>query len=233
MAMFGTHLSPSTLIAKQWIANEYVASDLIFIGRRDEDWVEGYKPHVMEMATLKKIIASSITFLDLADTPDIMGLPGQILQVDITGNLLEFVDPINDFLDLLDTPIDYTGSAGYFVVVNPTEDGLIFQAPVVEEKRFEARMTFNSISDPVPTIVLFNNLPVTISWDRVSTGTYRANFSAAVNVNNLAMYINNSDTGIFYINAYNSAYIEFIHKDFVGIIDDANHVLSLEIKLYP
>lgn len=233
MAMFGTHLSPSTLIAKQWIANEYVASDLIFIGRRDEDWVEGYKPHVMEMHTLKDIIASAITFIGLADTPNAMGLPGQILQVDSTGNFLEFIDPINEFIELLDTPSDYIGSAGYFVVVNPTEDGLVFQAPEVKETRYEARINFNNTADPTVSVLLGTDLPVTITWDRTALGVYRANFSAAVTSSKLVMYIGNTDIGAFYVNTYNSNYIEFIHTEYTGVVNDADFIVAVEIKLYP
>lgn len=233
MAMFGTHLSPSTLISKQWIAQEYLATDLIFLGRKDEDWVEGYKPHVMEMSTLKNIIASAIEFIDLADTPDAMGIPGQILQVNITGEMLEFVDPINDFLDLLDTPMDYVGSAGYFVVVNPTEDGLIFQAPEVKETRYEARINFNPLVDPTVSVLLGTDLPITITWDRTALGVYRANFSAAVTSSKLVMYIGNTDVGAFYVNAYNSNYIEFIHTEYTGIVNDADFIVAVEIKLYP
>ena len=198
MSMFGTHLSPSTLIAKQWIANEYVASDLIFIGRRDDDWVEGYKPHIMEMHTLKDIIASAITFIELADTPS-----------------------------------DYIGSAGYFVVVNPTEDGLIFQAPVVEETRYEARINFNGAVDPIVSSLLINSLPITITWDRTALGVYRANFSGAITSSKLVMYIGNTDLGGFYVNTYNSNYIEFTHKEYNGIINDADFIVAIEIKLYP
>lgn len=233
MAMFGTHLSPSTLISKQWIAQEYLATDLIFLGRKDEDWVEGYKPHVMEMSTLKNIIASAIEFIDLADTPDAMGIPGQILQVNITGEMLEFVDPINDFLDLLDTPMDYVGSAGYFVVVNPTEDGLIFQAPEVKETRYEARIEFNNTVDPIVSVLLGTDLPVTVTWDRTALGVYRANFSAAVTSSKLVMYIGNTDLGAFHVNAYNSNYIEFIHTEYTGVVNDADFIVAIEIKLYP
>ena len=198
MSMFGTHLSPSTLIAKQWIANEYVASDLIFIGRRDDDWVEGYKPHVMEMHTLKDIIASSLTFIEL-----------------------------------LDTPSNYIGSAGYFVLVNPTEDGLIFQAPVIEETRYEARINFNGAIDPIVSSLLINNLPVTVTLDRTALGTYRANFSGPVTSNKLVMYIGNTDLGAFHVNTYSSNYIEFIHTEYTGNINDADFIVAIEIKLYP
>jgi hypothetical protein len=198
MSMFGTHLSPSTLIAKQWIANEYVASDLIFIGRRDDDWVEGYKPHVMEMHTLKDIIASSLTFIEL-----------------------------------LDTPSNYIGSAGYFVLVNPTEDGLIFQAPVIEETRYEARINFNGAIDPIVSSLLINNLPVTVTLDRTALGTYRANFSGAVTSNKLVMYIGNTDLGAFHVNTYSSNYIEFIHTEYTGNVNDADFIVAIEIKLYP
>lgn len=233
MAMFGTHLSPSTLIAKKWIANEYVATDLIFIGRRDDEWVEGYKPHVMQMEMLKDIIASAISFTDLYDTPDALGTPGQILQVNATGDMLEFVDPINEFLDLLDTPNDYTGFAGYSLIVNLAEDGIIFQAPEVKPEIYEARVNFIPLVDPTLAVLHINQLLVTVTLERMSVGVYRANFSSAVNANKLSAYINNSDTGMFHITAYNNLYVEFTHKDFAGIIVDADFIVSVEIKLYP
>ncbi len=132
--MFGTALNPATLIRKQWIAKEYLESDLFFIGRRDKDYEHGYKPHVMEFQALIAIIEDTLefSFTDLTDTPDVLGLPGQILEVNATGDALEFVDPIDDFLDLIDTPNDYTGSADYHVAVNATEDGLEFVEAVDE-----------------------------------------------------------------------------------------------------
>jgi hypothetical protein len=134
MAMFGTGISPSTLIKKQWIAKEYLASDLFFIGRRDADFTEGYKPHVMEFQALVAILEDTLQFsiTDLTDTPDVLGTPGQILEINATGDALEFVDPLDDFLDLIDTPSDYTGFADYHVAVNATEDGLEFVEAVDE-----------------------------------------------------------------------------------------------------
>lgn len=231
--MFGTNINPATLIAKQWIAKEYVASDLIFIGRKDADFVEGYKPHIMQMEMLVEIIASTITFIGLEDTPDTMGTPGQILTVNPTGDALIFVDPIDNFLDLLDTPDDYAGFAGYSLIVNPTEDGIIFQAPIVEEERYEARVNFMPLNDPTLVVEHVNELPVTITYERFALGVYRANFSGSVTASKLKASINNSDTGIFYITAYNNLYVEFTHKDFAGVISDVDFILSLEIKLYP
>lgn len=132
--MFGTALNPATLIRKQWIAKEYLESDLFFIGRRDKDFEHGYKPHVMEFQALIAILEDTLqfSFTDLSDTPDVLGTPGQILEVNATGDALEFVDPIDDFLDLIDTPTDYTGFAEYHVAVNATEDGLEFVEAVDE-----------------------------------------------------------------------------------------------------
>lgn len=132
--MFGTALNPATLIRKQWIAKEYLESDLFFIGRRDKDFEHGYKPHIMEFQALVAILEDTLqfSFTDLTDTPDVLGTPGQILEVNATGDALEFVDPIDDFLDLIDTPTAYTGFADYHVAVNATEDGLEFVEAVDE-----------------------------------------------------------------------------------------------------
>jgi hypothetical protein len=230
MSMFATELNPTALIARQWIAKEYVPADLLFIARRDDDWVGGYKPHIMQMETLRDIIAKSIQFIDLLDTPNLMGSPGQMLQVNPAGTALEFVEPINDFLDLLDTPTDYTGTAGYFVIVNPTEDGLIFEQAAPQDEIYEARLNFSGTDDPT-TVVLHSILPVPVIWSRVSTGVYRANFNVAVNANALVSYINNSNDGIFSISAYNALYVEYTHKDFTGALADVDYILSVEIKI--
>ena len=231
--MFATELNPTALISRQWIANEYVATDLIFIARRDEEWIGGYKPHIMQMQKLSEIIGEGIEFIDLADTPDTMGDPGQILQVNDTGDKLEFVDPLERFLELVDTPSSYTGSADYLVVVNPTEDGLIFQEPPLKDSIYEARVLFDTTNNPTVSIILEDNFPATVTFTRENVGIYRATFSNSVNNTKLVTYINNSDTGIFYISQYNNLFIEYSHKDFTGTLSDVNYNLSLEIKLKP
>lgn len=234
--MFGTQLNPATLIRKQWIAKEYLATDLIFIGRRDKDYEHGYKPHIMQMETLRDIIASQIRFTDLFDTPAAMGNPGEILQVNAGGTALEFVDPVDTFLELTDTPADYTGFAGYSVVVNGTEDGLEFQAPPpAEELKFEARLNFAGAIAPVVGFSLEDALGVTVTWSRTAPGTYRATFSAPVNQNNLIMWIGSSTVGTFVPTVYNTSYIEFEHHPFAGggPADATQTNVSVEIKLYP
>ncbi|NIP30408.1 MAG: hypothetical protein GTN59_07560 [Candidatus Dadabacteria bacterium] len=233
--MFGTALNPATLIRKQWIAKEYLESDLFFIGRRDKDYEHGYKPHVMEFQALIAIIEDTLefSFTDLTDTPDVLGLPGQILEVNATGDALEFVDPIDDFLDLIDTPNDYTGSAGYNVVVNGTEDGLEFVAPVVTPSIYEARLTFDGTNNPIESILHINDLPVTITWTRTGVGVYLGTFSATVDSSKLVARINNSSTGMFLIGSYSNTFIQFIHQDYTGTFADCTSIVSVEIKLYP
>jgi hypothetical protein len=233
--MFGTALNPATLIRKQWIAKEYLESDLFFIGRRDKDYEHGYKPHVMEFQALIAIIEDTLefSFTDLTDTPDVLGLPGQILEVNATGDALEFVDPIDDFLDLIDTPNDYTGSAGYNVVVNGTEDGLEFVAPVVTPSIYEARLTFDGTNNPIESILHINDLPVTITWTRTGVGVYLGTFSAGVDSSKLVARINNSSTGMFLIGSYTNTFIQFIHQDYTGVFADCTSIVSVEIKLYP
>lgn len=234
--MFGTALNPATLIRKQWIAKEYVASDLIFIGRRDDDFNGGYKPHIMEMRSLVDIIASTIEFADLADTPNALGTPGQILEVDPTGEFLQFVDPLSTFLELTDTPADYTGFAGYSVVVNGTEDGLEFIAPApAEEVKYEARVNFDTTNDPTVSQNLEDALGVTVTLSRTAVGTYRATFGASVDQSKLIAWLGTTSTlGTFVPTVYSNTYIEFEHHSVVGGITDATQTnVSFEIKLYP
>lgn len=232
--MFGTHLNPSTLIRKQWIAKEFVESDLLFIGRRDADFVDGYRPHIMEMKTLVDIIASGLEFTDLNDTPDALGSPGQILEVDPTGEFLQFVDPLSTFLELTDTPADYTGFADAIVTVNPTEDGLIFVPPTPKEVRYEARVNFDASNAPVESQNLINDLGVTVTWSRTGVGQYRATFNSAVDATKLIAWILPSATGSFNIASYTANHINFVHTLFVGGLGDATQSdISVEIKLYP
>lgn len=233
MSMFGTALNPTFLITEQWIAKEFVASDLIFLGRRDEDFIGGYKPHIMEMSTLRDILWDDLSITDLVDTPSTLGTAGQILQMDPTGEFMIWVDPIDEFLELLDTPSDYTGFAGFNVTVNSTEDGLEFTPPVVLTPAYEARVTFNGAVNPTINQQLLSNLGVTVTWQRTSVGVFEANFSAPVNANNLIAYIGNSSTGRFTIGSYNATNIQFIHQDFAGLLSDPTSIIAVEIKLYP
>lgn len=233
MSMFGTALNPSTLIDKQWIAKEYVASDLFFIGRRDDDFVGGYKPHVIEMSTLRDILWDDLSITDLVDTPAALGAPGEILQMDPLGEGLIWVEPIDEFLELLDTPNDYTGFAGFSVTVNQTEDGLEFTPPIVLIPNYEARVRFDGAVDPTIEQLLNSGLGVTVTWTRIVVGVFLATFSAPVDDTKITAYIGNSSSGTFTIGSYNATSIQFIHSDFAGITSDPTSVIPVEIKLYP
>jgi hypothetical protein len=231
--MFGTALNPTYLITEQWIAKEFVATDLIFIGRRDEDFVGGYKPHIMEMRTLRDILWEDISITDLTDTPNALGTAGQILAMDPQEEMLIWVDPVDTFLDLSDTPTDYTGFEGFNVTVNGTADGLEFTPPVVLTPNYEARLNFNGGSNPSIAQSLVSNLGTVITWSRENTGVYRATFSSVVTPNNLILWIMPSTQGIFTPTVYNSNYIEFEHSAFGGgLIDLTQNQISVEIKLY-
>jgi len=232
--MFGTQLSPAHLIKKQQIAKEFLATDLFFIGRKDDDWQEGYKPHVMEAQTLRDVLLGQISILDLIDTPNVLGNPGDILQVNPAGTRLIFVEPLDEFIELIDTPADYVGFAGARVVVNSTEDGLEFQILPPTETRFEARVTFDLVDDPVVAILHESSISVVVSFVRMANGVYRAEFSQPVVANNLIMWIGNTTEGIFVPTFYATTYIEFEHHTFLSGISDANMAdVSVEIKLYP
>lgn len=235
MSMFGTALNPTYLITEQWIAREFVATDLIFIGRRDEDFVGGYKPHIMEMRTLRDILWEDISITDLTDTPSTLGNPGQVLEVDPTGQFLIWADinPIDEFLELLDTPSDYIGFAGFNVTVNNTEDGLEFTPPVSLTPQYEARISFNGTSNPIVNQLLSSNLGPSISWSRTGVGTYIATFSSTVSSPKLAAYIGNTSSGVFRVSSYNSLFVQFEHRDFTGTLSDPTDFVSVEIKLYP
>lgn len=222
------------LIKNQQIRKEYVPTDLFTIDVIDKDFVGGRKPMIMQMEALVEIVASTIEFIDLADTPDALGTPGQILQVNALGTALEFIDPIDEFLDLLDTPIDYTGSAGYHVVVNQTEDGLEFIEIPAEEVRYEARVNFDTTVDPIESELLNDELGVTVTLSRTAIGTYRATLSAVVDQTKLIAWLGQSTTGVFVPTIYSTTFIEFEHHAFVGGLTDATlNDVSLEIKLYP
>jgi hypothetical protein len=231
--MFGTALNPTFLIEEQWIAKEYVETDLLFLGRLDSDFVGGYKPHIIEMSTLRDILWDDLSITDLVDTPANIGSAGQILEVDPTGQFLIWADPIDDFLDLLDTPSNYTGFAGFNVSVNSTETGLEFTPPFIPTPHYEARVLFGGAVNPTINQQFSSNLGVTVTWQRTSVGVFEAVFSAPVNANNLIAYIGNSSTGRFTIGSYNATNIQFIHQDFAGLLSDPTSIIAVEIKLYP
>mgnify|MGYP006906252735 FL=1 len=223
------------LIKKQQIRKEYVASDLFTLDVIDPNVVGGRKPMIMEMQTLADIIGSGIEFIDLADTPNALGAPSQIIQVDPTGEFLEFVDPIDDFLDLNDTPVDYTGFAGYSVVVNNTEDGLEFIPPApAEEVKFEARINFDTTTDPTESQLLENSLGLTVTLSRTAVGTYRATLGGGVDQSKLIAWLTPTTQGVFIPTVYSTTYIEFEHHAFGGgLVDATLNNVSVEVKLYP
>jgi len=81
--------------------------------------------------------SGGIDFTDLQDTPFTYSSDGGKLiavKADETG--LEFIDYVpssgtdtNEFIQLIDTPSTYSGFENYFVKVNDTGDGLIFEPP--------------------------------------------------------------------------------------------------------
>jgi len=231
--MFGTALNPAFLIRKQWIAKEFVASDLIFLGRRDEDFNDGYRPHIMEMSTLRDIILEELSITDLTDTPQSLGNPGEILVVNQNGDELEWQDLINTFIELTDTPADYTGFAGFNVSVNQTEDGLEFTPPTVLTPRWEGRLSFNGAVNPIIDQQLVSALGVNVTWQRTALGVYQATFSGIVDPDKLIAYHGTSSSGSFVIGAYTANFIQFIHRDFTGAPSDPNGIVAFEIKLYP
>ena len=69
----------AALIKRQWIRNDYVATDLFTIDVLDEDFVGGYKPMIFTMESLREILIDSISFIDLPDSPDTYaGFSGQV-----------------------------------------------------------------------------------------------------------------------------------------------------------
>jgi len=221
------------LIKKQWIRNEFVASDLFTIDVRDEDFVGGYRPMILEMSTLRNILWDDLSITDLVDTPSTLGTPGQILQMDALGEGLDWIDMVDTFLELTDTPNDYIGYAGFNVVVNGTEDGLEFSPPLTLTPHYEARVFFDNALNPVVEQLFENTLGVSITWTNVATGVFQANFSAPVDDTKLTAYIGNSSSGTFTIGLFGVNSIQFIHLDFSGIPSNPTSIVPVEIKLYP
>lgn len=223
------------LIKKQWIREEFVASDLLTLDVQDADFVGGYRPMIIEMSRLRDILWDDLSITDLIDTPAILGAPGEILQMDLLGEGLQWINMIDTFLELTDTPADYIGFAGFNVVVNGTEDGLEFVPPIIQETRLEAKLLFNAQQPPqLIGPVLINTLPVTIVWSRESSGTYRATFSAPVDPAKTIAYLMPSDSGVFVPTTYDANYIEFNHTNFQNVgADTTVSNVSVEIKIYP
>jgi hypothetical protein len=227
----------AALIKRQWIRDEYVASDLFTLDVIDADFTGGYKPMILTMESLRDILIESISFIDLPDTPSTYaGASGQVPIVNSAEDALEFVDYIDTFLELTDTPIDYVGMAGYGVFVNSAEGGLEFVAPVVEEEHYEARVSFTPSLNPSVNQLLANNLGVNVVWTRTALGVFQANFVGPgypLDDTKITAYIGNSSSGTFVIGAYNVGYIQFIHTNFSGVISDPTSIIPVEIKLYP
>jgi len=223
----------AALIKKQWIRKEFVSSDLITLDVIDEDFVGGYKPMIMEMSTLRDILWDDLSITDLIDTPSTLGQPGEMMIMDPLGEGLIWAEPIDEFLELLDTPNDYTGFEGFSVTVNQTADGLEFTPPIVLTPNYEARVRFDGAVDPTVEQLLNSGLGVTVTWTRVALGVFLATFSAPVDDTKITAYIGNSSSGTFTIGSYNATNIQFIHSDFAGITSDPTSVIPVEIKLYP
>tara|TARA_R110000868_G_scaffold183639_1_gene424934 strand:- start:860 stop:1558 length:699 start_codon:yes stop_codon:yes gene_type:complete len=221
------------LIKKQWIRNEFVATDLITLDVIDQDFIGGYRPTIIEMSKLRDILWEDLSITDLIDTPSILGTSGQILQMDILGEGLEWIDMIDTFLELTDTPNDYTGYAGFLVTVNQTEDELEFTPPIVLTPHYEARVFFNNALNPAVEQLLENTLGVSVTWTNTGTGIYQANFSAPVDDTKLTAYIGSSSPyGVFTIGSFFPSFIQFIHYNFLGTPSNTSSVIPIEIKLY-
>lgn len=224
----------AALIKRQWIRNDYVATDLFTIDVLDEDFVGGYKPMIFTMESLREILIDSISFIDLPDSPDTYaGFSGQVPIVNPEENGLVFVDHIDTFLDLLDTPIDYTGMEGYGVFVNGTADGLEFVAPIPKEEHYESRVQFDGVNQPIVNSLLANDLGVNVVWTRTGVGVFLATFSAPVDDTKLTAYIGGTGLGTFTIGNFASTYIQFIHYAVSGGASDPSGIIPIEIKLYP
>ena len=230
----------AALIKRQWIRNDYVATDLFTIDVLDEDFVGGYKPMIFTMESLREILIDSISFIDLPDSPDTYaGFSGQVPVVNPEENGLMFVDYVDTFLDLLDTPADYTGMEGYGVFVNGTADGLEFVAPAVipapyvPTPSYEARVQFDGVNQPAVNSLLANDLGVNVVWTRTGVGVFFATFSAPVDDTKLTAYIGGTGLGTFTIGQFTSTYIQFIHYAVSGGPSDPTGDIPIEIKLYP
>ena len=221
----------ASLIKRKFIREEYVESDIITLETLDEDFVGGYKPMIFRMDTLVDIITGEVDFIDLNDTPDAFGTPGQSLVVNQDGDGLIFTDYLTSFLELNDTPLNYTGSAGLHLVVNQAEDGIEFE--LQQEGKYEANISFSGTNNPVVNQVFRNTLGVTISWTRTSAGIYIGTFSSNINNNMMTSYIANSSSGVFNVGAINSGSIQLIHINHSGATSDPSSIISLELKLFP
>ena len=83
----------AALIKRQWIRDEYVASDLFTLDVIDADFTGGYKPMILTMESLRDILIESISFIDLPDTPSTYaGASGQVPIVNSAENALEFIE---------------------------------------------------------------------------------------------------------------------------------------------
>ena len=119
------------LIKRQWIREEYVASDLFTLDVIDDEFIGGYKPMVLTMETFKDFILDAVlddlSFLILPDTPNsYTGSAGQTLIVNAAEDALIYADYIDEFTELIDTPPSYALAAGQLLIVNPGEDALIY-----------------------------------------------------------------------------------------------------------
>ena len=234
------------LIKKQWIREEFVASDLLTLDVQDADFVGGYRPMIIEMSRLRDILWDDLSITDLIDTPSTLGAPGEILQMDPLGEGLQWIDMIDTFLELTDTPADYTGFAGFNIVVNGTEDGLEFipivpptppYVPPVVPSHYEARLNFNGANDPVVTQLLRNELfstfPITMAWNRISQGRYQAVSSVPVLPQYWSAWIGQIITGPFVIVQYNPSSVVFEHYDTTGsLFAVTQNEVCVEIKLH-
>jgi len=153
---------------------------------------------------------SDIDFTDLNDTPfNYSSDGGKLVAVkgDETG--LEFIDytpssgtDTNEFIQLIDTPTTYSGFENYFVKVNDTGDGLVFEPPAggitqeglnnIPNDVSSTAITFPnafSSTDYVLTVSLANSVDVNPSvypiliTDKTTTG-FTVDFSGEIDSSN-------------------------------------------------
>jgi len=231
------------LIKRQWIREEYVASDLFTLDVIDDEFIGGYKPMVLTMETFKDFILDAVlddlSFLILPDTPSTyVGSAGQTLIVNPTEDALIYADYIDEFTELIDTPISYAGAAGQHLVVNTAETAVEFVAPPVVPTHYEARLNFSGALDPVVSQLLRSQLStpttaITITWSRVGPGQYQALTSAPINSSYWSAYVGQPVTGTLVVTQFNPSTVIIEHYDTTGApLDLTQNNVCVELKLH-
>ena len=109
------------------------------------------------------------TFIGLTDTPANYGTAFQFPRLNFFANALEWVN--FDFIELVDTPNDYTGQAGKTLIVNQTENALEFADSASGDiYPHEGQWTYNNstASPPANGEIRFDNDPLMASIIRIA-----------------------------------------------------------------